>query len=158
MKVRDLMSPDVVTLHADSPMVDAEEVMGLRRMRHLPVVEGKKVVGLISHRDLLRHFASPAGQSSWIEQQVTKGRIKVREVMTGRVKTIRPDAMLVDAAAMLDDDQVGCLLVVDDAGDLVGILTEADFVKLARVLLQHTVGDDEAAQNLLDAWMASSRR
>ena len=155
MKVRDVMSTEVVTLHAESPMVDAEEIMGFRRMRHLPVVEGRKLVGLITHRDLLRHYLAPLEGQTWVEHQVHKNRVKVREVMTGKVHTVSPDTPLETAARELDENKLGCLLVVDDKGDLVGILTEADFLRLTRVLLKHLVAEGDPSAAKVSAFLAS---
>lgn len=138
MKVRDLMSTDVVTLHADSQMVDAEELMGFRRLRHLPVVDGKKLVGLVTHRDLFRHYLSTLQGKSWMDHQIEKGRVMVRAIMRDKVRTIGPDEDLKEAARIMHETKHGCLPVIDDAGELVGIITEADFVHLAQVLLEHT--------------------
>ncbi len=148
MKVRDLMSDEVVTLHADSPMVDAEEIMGFRRLRHLPVVDAqKKLVGIITYRDLFRHYLGPHNGQSWIEHQVQKARVKVREIMHQKVESISPDAPLLDAARTIRTTTFGCLPVIDDAGALVGIITEADFVRLADALLAH--GNDEQIKEWL---------
>jgi len=154
MKVRDLMSEDVVTLHADSPMVDAEEIMGFRRLRHLPVVDDEhKLVGILTHRDLLRHYLSPLEGKTWVDHQVQKARVKVREIMHKKVISIGPDADLAQAAGILYDTKYGCLPVIDDAGALVGILTEADLVRLAKVLLEKKIGTDAASQKELQDWL-----
>lgn len=153
MKVADLMSRDVVTLHADSPMVDAEEVMGFRRLRHLPVVDGDLLVGIITHRDLMRHYLAPLQKQTWAEHQAHKARVKVREIMHKKVQSIASDADLAEAARIMHDTKFGCLPVID-GGKLVRILTEADFVHLAHVLLEHKVGDDAAAQAELEGWLA----
>jgi CBS domain-containing protein len=138
MKVRDLMSTDVITLHADSQMVDAEELMGFRRLRHLPVVDGKKLVGLVTHRVLLRHYLSTLEGKTWMQHKIQKSSVVVRKIMYDKVRTIGPDEELKEAARIMHETKFGCLPVIDDNGDLVGIITEADFVHLAQVLLEHT--------------------
>jgi CBS domain-containing protein len=139
MKVRDLMSTDVITLHADSQMVDAEELMGFRNLRHLPVVDGKKkLVGLVTHRVLLRHYLSTLEGKTWMEHQIQKGSVVVRKIMHDKVRTIGPDEALKEAARIMHETKFGCLPVIDKDGKLVGIITEADFVHLAQVLLEHT--------------------
>lgn len=152
MKVRELMSTGVVTLNAESAMVDAEEIMGFRRLRHLPVVDDGKLVGLITHRDLLRHYLSPLEGKTWVDHQVHKSRVQVREIMHQHVRTIGPDDDAAQAAKVLHQTKYGCLPVVDD-GDLVGIITEADFVKLAQVLLQKKVGSDAESEAQLRNWL-----
>jgi len=154
MNVEDLMSRDVVTLHADSVLVDAEEIMGFRRFRHLPVVDGddRRLVGLITHRDLARAAVSSVrGRSvDRAEALRLKAAVRVREVMH-TPRTIAPDAPLHEAAATLREGKYGCLPVVE--GDqLVGIVTEADFVRLAEVLLRNLVGDRAVPEGQLQAW------
>lgn len=132
MKVRDLMTRDVILLHADSPLISAEEVMGLRRVRHLPCVKDGKFVGLITHRDLLRAYL-PTGSA--VERQIHASRTKVRDQMRTDVETVSPDVELTRAAQMLRTHKYGCLPVVDDEGRLVGIVTDADFLHLAEVVI-----------------------
>jgi len=153
MNVEDLMCRDVVVLHAESVLVDAEEIMGFRRFRHLPVVDGpdRQLVGLITHRDLARAAVSSV-QGSYNEAQRLKAAVKVRDVMH-TPQTIAPDAPLHEAATRLRKGKYGCLPVVQD-GKLVGIVTEADFVRLAEVLLRNLIGDRAEGQDELKAWFA----
>jgi len=133
MKVRDLMTTDVIVMHADSPLVSAEEIMGLRRVRHLPCVKDGKFVGLLTHRDLLRAYL-PVG--SVVERQIHASRTKVSEHMHTDVESITPDVELTRAAEMLRKHKYGCLPVVDGQGALVGIITDADFLFLAEVVIE----------------------
>ena len=133
MKVRDLMTTDVIVLHADSPLISAEEVMALRRVRHLPCVKDGKFVGLITHRDLLRAYL-PVG--SHVERQIHASRTKVSEQMHTDVHTIDPEVDLVDAARMMREHKYGCLPVVTADKALVGIITDADFLTLAEVVIE----------------------
>ncbi|TNE85582.1 MAG: CBS domain-containing protein [Deltaproteobacteria bacterium] len=134
MKVAQLMSREVVTLGADDPLITAEELMGLRRFRHLPVVEpGDKLVGLVTHKDIIRSSFAHAPRT---EQLVAKARTRVREIMRKRVATVSPDTDLTVAAQMMVEHKYGCLPVVED-GTLVGILTEADFLYMVKSLLEN---------------------
>lgn len=132
MKVRDLMTRDVVVLHANSPLISAQELMALRRVRHLPCVEDRKFVGLITHRDLLRAFL-PVG--SPVEQMIHASRIRVREIMHTDVATVSEDTELTKAAELLQEHKWGCLPVVDNDKKLVGIVTDADFLYLAQITI-----------------------
>ncbi|MBN2801113.1 MAG: CBS domain-containing protein [Deltaproteobacteria bacterium] len=136
MKVRDLMTPDVITLDAASPLVAAEELMGLRRFRHLPVTEGGRLIGLVTHRDLLRAYVSSVQGADWRENERLKATVNVAKIMHTKVRTIGPDDPLTEAARLLRHGPWGCLPVVDEEGHLVGILTEADFVRLAETWLR----------------------
>ncbi len=136
--VRDLMSRDVVTLEADESLLLADDVMRLGRIRHLPVVRAGKLVGLVSHRDMLRASVSSLAGLSRTEEASIKGAIPVREVMARDVRTVGPDEPALNACRILLERKVGCLPVVDPSGKLVGILTDADFVDLARKYLEES--------------------
>ena len=155
MNVEDLMSREVVTLHAESVLVDAEEIMGLRRFRHLPVVDGpdRHLVGLVTHRDLARAAVSSL-QGGHLDDQRLKAAVKVREVMHP-AQTIAHDAPLHEAAARLRAGKYGCLPVVD-GDELVGIVTEADFVRLTEILLRNLVGDQTVSRDQLERWLVDA--
>ncbi len=157
MNVEDLMSSEVITMHADSVLTDAEEIMGFRRFRHLPVVDGpqRRLVGLLTHRDLARAAVSSV-RGDRREDRVLMASIPVREVMHTQVETILASAPLQAAAERMRKAKYGCLPVVDDDDRLVGILTEADFVRLAEVLLSNLVGDRAERQAELKGWFHDS--
>lgn len=127
--VADLMTVDVVTLAEEQDVLFATSAMSLRRIRHLPVVRGEELVGLVSHRDLLRaqaHFSAKAKK----EEGTTIASVIARDVMTTEVTTVPPSMPADEAAMILVDAKFGCLPVVDE-GRLVGIVTEADFLRWA---------------------------
>lgn len=127
--VGELMTRDVVTLKETQNLGKADELLRLHRIRHLPVVRQGKLVGLITHRDLLRaaatHTLDPAAQPLW-----------AADIMTRDVQTVRPDTPLNDAVGMMLKHKFGCLPVVDANGILQGILTEADMVRYAQHLIE----------------------
>jgi CBS domain-containing membrane protein len=133
MKVRDLMTTEVVLLDARSPLISAEEVMGLRRVRHLPCVEEGRFVGLITHRDLLRAYL-PGGSA--VERAIHASKHRVREFMHTDVQTVGPDVELTTAARLLRTHKWGCLPVVSEDGKLIGIVTDSDFLELAEVVIE----------------------
>ena len=136
--VRDLMTRDVVTLEADESLLLADDVMRLGRIRHLPVVRAGRLVGLVSHRDMLRASVSSLAGLSRSEEASIKGAIPVREVMAREVRTVGPDEPALAACKLILERKLGCLPVVDAEQRLVGIVTEADFVELARKYLEET--------------------
>ncbi len=155
MKVRDVMVCDVVTLNANDPLVAAEEIMGLRRFRHLPVTDKGVLIGLVTHRDLLRAYVSSLHvDEDRVANEILKASVNVRKIMHTRVQVVHPHTPLSEAAHLLHQGKYGCLPVVDDAHRLVGILTEADFVRMVGMLLDHVAGDD-AFMERLEASLAS---
>jgi CBS domain-containing membrane protein len=134
MLVRDLMSPEVVTLGRDETLAIADRIMTLGRIRHMPVLDDDgRLCGLVSQRDLFRGALATALGLGGSEQLRVLGSILVREVMVPDPFTATPGMPLSQAAELMLHRKIGCLPVVE--GDrLVGILTEADFVAyLARV-------------------------
>jgi len=122
--VKDSMTREVVTL---SPRTTAGEALALsreRRIRHLPVLEEGRLVGIVSDRDL-RSATPVLGDPARAE---ALGGILVQEVMARDVTTIRPDAPIEEAANAMREEKIGCLPVVED-GSLVGVITSSDVME-----------------------------
>ncbi len=124
--VSDIMTRDIVTLYETQKLVRAGEEMSLFGFRHMPVVDGETLVGLVTHRDLLRFAIGPQDAGG-------TGR-RAGDIMTRGVQTVSPQTPLIEAGRLMKKHKYGCLPVVQD-GKLVGLVTEADFVDLAVHLL-----------------------
>ncbi|MDR7480921.1 MAG: CBS domain-containing protein [Armatimonadota bacterium] len=134
MLVRDCMTPDPTTVAPQTSLGDALRVMRRQRIRHLPVMERDRLVGIVTWTDLMRASPSPAsGLAAW-EIPELLAQAPVRDVMTEHPVTVAPDLPVEDAARLLRERKIGSLPVVD--GDrLVGIVTESDlFDALVRLL------------------------
>jgi len=133
--VADVMTRKLVTVSERDPLESLEELMRRLRFRHLPVVDRHgKLQGLVTHRDLLSAFASWLTDNEAEENAVIK-QLPVRRIMQHEVLTVQPEDSLVEAGKLLWASKIGCLPVVDGEGALVGILTEADFIRVAVQLL-----------------------
>jgi CBS domain-containing protein len=126
--VRDVMALNPATLDRNETLDLAEAIMNLGRIRHMPVVDDGRVVGILSQRDLFRSALITAlGFGRKVTSSLIK-TIKIKEVMTEKVFTISPDASIKDAARQMMDKKIGCLPVVE--GDrLVGLVTETDMLR-----------------------------
>lgn len=142
IRIRDIMVRDVVTLDEGESLLLADDVMRLGRIRHLPVVAGGMVVGLVTHRDILRSSVSSLVGLSRSEDAEIKRSIPVRKVMRREVSTIGPDESAAAGCRLMLERKIGCLPVVEEGGRLVGIVTEADFLQLALRCLE---GEGETA-------------
>jgi CBS domain-containing membrane protein len=125
MYVRDFMKTEVATLEASDHLDLADGIMRLGRIRHLPVVSGERVVGIVSERDLLRAAVSSLLQLGFAAEREWLAKISVQAVMTPKVFTIPSSASLRSAVKIMTEKRIGCLPVVDD-GRLVGLLSESD--------------------------------
>jgi CBS domain-containing membrane protein len=136
MKVADLMSTDLVTLTEDETLAHAQRCMARGRIRHLPVVRDGRLTGLITHRDLLAASFSIFAEVESNEQRRIFDTVGVVEAMHRDVVTVSPNLGVAQAASILLENKYGCLPVVDGQGVLVGIVTEADFLRLTVRLLK----------------------
>jgi len=130
LKVGDVMSACVSTLGRNDKLSIAEDLMKQERIRHLPVIDDDgDLCGIITQRDMFRNALVRAlGFGSRAEDQILN-TIAVKEAMTDKVQTTTPDTLLTEAAKLMIERKIGCLPVID-GGRLVGMLSEADFVKL----------------------------
>jgi len=129
---RNIMSSPVITFFAEQTLPLAEDVMHFKHLRHLPVIDDDgKLVGLVSHRDLLRAQISSLTGLTESQRRARQDDVRVRQVMTQDVWTVRPETEASTVGRTLLDHRFGCVPVVDGDGRLIGIITERDFVKYA---------------------------
>jgi CBS domain-containing protein len=128
--VRDVMAKDVATLELNDKLKIADDVMTLGRIRHMPVLDDdQEIVGILSQRDLFRGALARCIGYGESAQQKILDQFVVKEVMSKDVVTINPYAPLQQAARLMLERKIGCVVVAEE-GRLVGILTESDFVKM----------------------------
>jgi CBS domain-containing protein len=130
------MSRNVAVLREEESLFTAERGMKDFHFRHVPVVVGDKLVGLVTERDLLRASTSSLADDHDLLDHSLKRRVFVREIMVTTVRTVRPETTLSEALTLMCKSKLGCLPVTKDDGTLVGILTRTDFMNLALSLLQ----------------------
>jgi CBS-domain-containing membrane protein len=127
MRVADLMSSPVVSLLSDQTLPHARELMQFKHVRHLPVVDGSEhLVGLVSHRDLLR-WADIAAELT----RERRDTLRIEQIMTRDVWSVRPEMLAATVGHVMLDRQYGCAPVVDEWNRLLGIVTASDFLRLA---------------------------
>ncbi|MGQ9695836.1 MAG: CBS and ACT domain-containing protein [Thermodesulfobacteriota bacterium] len=129
MLVRKKMKKDLITINKSERMTVAKKILEEKNIRHLPVVEGKKLIGLVTNMDIRKAEASPATSLEIRELHYLLDKLTVGEIMTRNVITISPDVSVEEAATILHDNKIGCLPVVED-GNLVGIITENDVMEI----------------------------
>jgi CBS domain-containing protein len=130
LKVKDLMSSPVFSLRENDSLHSARELMDLQRIRHIPIVTVDNVFsGLITHRDILSATISKLAELDPETQKEIDSGIPIHEIMRADITSVTPETSLKDAARLLLNNKYGCLPVVE-ADALVGIVTEADFLRL----------------------------
>jgi len=123
MRVSQIMTPEVITVDKDVPLVEAIEKLRRHEISRLVVLDAGKIVGIITEKDLARELGSASAY------RLPPGRIHVSSAMTQNPITVAPDVMAKHAAeVMLDHDVSGLPVVAEDK--LVGIVTKMDFAKV----------------------------
>lgn len=135
MTVDDLMEREVVTLNGDDNLSLAEDIMRLGRIRHLPVLQGGTLAGVLSQRDLFRAAVSSVLQLQRSSEREWLARIAIRDVMTAPVVTVAPGTPIREAVEIMLARQIGCLPVVSD-GRLLGLVSETDCLRHLATLLR----------------------
>jgi acetoin utilization protein AcuB len=130
MLVRERMTPNPITIHADASFDEALRLIREKKIRHLPVVDKQgNLVGIIVEKDLLHASPSPATTLSAFEIPYLLARLHVKEIMQKRVITVEEDCPLEEAARIMVDQKIGSLPVMRGA-QLVGIITETDIFRV----------------------------
>jgi acetoin utilization protein AcuB len=131
------MTARPVTVEPGARVEEARRLLEQHRIRHLPVVEGQRLVGIVTDRDLRMAAGLPQ----------TAAPMVVADVMTPSVITVGPETTIEHAAMLMADNKIGGLPVVNDDDELVGIVTESDILN---VFLEATgVGSGAARLELL---------
>ena len=129
--VSEVMRREIVTVSSQERLDLTQDLMNLGRVRHLPVVDEGRLVGILSHRDLLAASLTKALEFDGPSRRTFLRSVEVGEVMARDVATVGPDTTLADAARILVGRQIGCLPVLDSAGTLIGLVTETDLISVA---------------------------
>jgi len=126
--VREIMANNPIALSQNEYLDLAKDIMTLSRIRHFPVVDGGKLVGVVSQRDLFRASLGSVMQYGERTQNEFLRTILVKEIMSHPPVTISPEAPIKEAAHLMIDRKIGCLPVME-AEKLVGLITETDLLK-----------------------------
>ncbi len=128
MLVQHWMTRDVVSVEADTPFLEVRLILKAKRIRHLPVLDRGKLIGVVSDRDLKQAAPSGATTLDVYELNYLLLKMTVRDLIKRDPITIKPTNSVEKAALLMHDHRIGCLPVVDDAGTLVGLITETDLL------------------------------
>ena len=128
MLVKECMKRDPVTVKKDDSFRYALKLVRKEGIRHLPVLDGKRLVGIVTDRDLRQSGPSTATTLEVQELNYLLERLTIDGIMSRDVITVTPETDLLDAARLLLTHRIGCLPVVEQ-GDLVGIVTRSDMIR-----------------------------
>ena len=127
--VKEMMTRDPVTVTQSATLGEVEQLMQRKAIRHIPVVdEQNRILGIVSHRDILRFSVSELPQISHLDRDIAHFDISVSNIMQTEVETVTPQTTLRTAAILMAEKKYGCLPVIENAR-LIGMITEGDFLR-----------------------------
>ncbi len=127
-RVDQIMTSPLLTITPDRPMLDASHLMETNHVRHLCVSDKEEIVGVISVRDLVRYFIDSEGGPIRDLDKVFRPLSVLRVLMQTTMETIASERTVLEATQTMAEKRIGSLLVLE-AGDMVGIVTETDVVR-----------------------------
>ncbi|MBI5494261.1 MAG: CBS domain-containing protein [Deltaproteobacteria bacterium] len=126
MRAQSAMTRDVTCIAPADDLDAAWALMVRLAIRHLPVLDGETLVGILSDRDVLVHAQLDE------EDALEVPAIPVSSAMTARPVTCTPEARVSEVAGLMLDHKIDCLPVVDEHGNMVGLITSSDLLELLR--------------------------
>ncbi len=128
LTVEEFMETDLFTVQKDDILELTAQLMDWRKIRYLPVEDAKgHLIGLVTSRLLLRYFSNPAKQ---------KKNTTTKDIMITEPITISPNSTILDALHLMRKNGIGCLPVVKEDNELIGIITEMDFMRVSVRLME----------------------
>jgi acetoin utilization protein AcuB len=129
MRVADLMTAPLVTIGHDATVADAWSIIRSRQVRHLPVLDSdRRLIGMVTDHDLRLVILGRGLEEEPDRLARTLGGLRVNEIMTWAVITVRADADIREAARIMHEHKLGALPVAD-GGRVVGMLTATDVIR-----------------------------
>lgn len=129
--VKDWMTPEVITINPETTLSKAHELMIREQIRRLPIVDKRgQVVGIVTLGDVRGAEPSSATSLSIWELNYLLAKLTVEKIMTMDPITVGPEATVGDAARIMLENHIAGLPVVDENGELVGIITESDIFRM----------------------------
>ncbi len=128
MLVKNRMTTEVITLNPDQTLLKAMTLIQQKGIRHLPVVQGDKVVGMVTEFDVRKAGASDSSTLSVFELNYLLDQIKVGSFMSKKLITVSPEEPIEVAAKKIYDHKIGALPVVEK-DRLIGLITSSDILE-----------------------------
>jgi CBS domain-containing protein len=150
MDVKDLMVTDVITIGRNDDLRLVDDIMSERRIRHIPVLEDDKIVGVVTQRDVFKARMSSTMGYGEKGQREFLHTVRVKEVMAHPVITVTPATPVTEATDLIITKGIGCLPVVQD-DRLIGIITKTNLLQRLRTL-DGTAGEASTDPQAADAY------
>ncbi len=139
--VEEFMTTDLFTARKDDLIEFAANLLDWRRIRYIPIEDDQKhLVGLVSMRMVMREY------SKIITEKMNDESLTIEKIMIDNPITIHPEASILEAMEIMQDQKIGCLPVVKNS-QLVGIITEGNFINISRTLIKTLAEEKKEKDN-----------
>lgn len=133
--IEKIMTKEIVTILADASVSEVKNIFTKHGFRHLPVLEGEKVVGIITSNDMLKStFSEKLFGDQRNADAIIDHSVAIIDIMTANPVCIKPETTIREASQILQKESFNALPVVDNNHHILGIVTTKDLVKF---LLDH---------------------
>ena len=129
IKVRDIMTSDVMSVHDSEKLSAVARIFRENPIHHVPVLKGKKPVGIISTQDIFKLIFDFDSTDTRMLDTLLDHTYNIKDVMTDKLVIFEEESTLKEAAKILSDSSLHSLLIVDKKGDLTGIVTTTDLIR-----------------------------
>ncbi len=126
MLIKDRMTRNPITIQAGASVSSLIALMRENKLKKVPVLDGEKLVGLVTDRDVEKVSPSAATTLSVFEINYLLSKATVRDAMSKEFFTCTPDTLVEDAAVLMRENRVNAICVVNEEGRLIGLVTESD--------------------------------
>lgn len=130
--IKSVMTSHPTYVQRSQPISQVYDLLDGAPFHHVPVLDGERPVGMVSASDILRLVYDIDGSDDRMLRTMLDHQFTIDDAMTEELRTVSSSASVFDAAAMLSDGSLHSVLVVDDSGKLVGIVTSTDLVRYLR--------------------------
>ena len=127
--VSQIASTALITIQIGQKLSEARKLMQVNQIHHVPVVQGKKLMGILSAVDLATLSLTSFGSDERANDAILDNQFSVEEVMSKNMVTIKPTAPIREAAEILAEGHFHSLPIVDKEGDLQGLVTSTDLIR-----------------------------
>jgi CBS domain-containing protein len=132
--IEKILTRDVTTAHTDQKVSDIRKLLAEGKFHHMPVVSGKRLVGLISASDILAISVEGVGSDVRSMDAYLDHQFSVEGLMKTDLRTLPEKSTIADAAEILSDGDFHAVPVIGDEGELVGLVTSTDLIRFLRDL------------------------
>jgi predicted transcriptional regulator len=129
IKIKEIMTTDVMSVHDSENLSVVAKIFRENPIHHVPVLKGKRPVGIISTQDLFKLIFDFDSTDTRMLDTLLDHAYKIKDVMTDKLVIFEEESTLKDAAKILSDSSLHSIMIVNSKGDLTGIVTTTDLMR-----------------------------